>query len=108
MGRDQYGVNLPNGYASGQKLGHLYGVTLLTVEKVQAISDLLDRNCIFVSPMLEDKLLEEQKGAFMWNFLPDLNEGFPCVFGGKPRAVWTLCVLDEELDLEDLLKDRGS
>ena len=108
MGRDQYGVNLPNGYASGQKLGHLYGVTLLTVEKVQAISDLLHGNGIFLSPVFEDKLFEEQEGALVWNFLPDLNEGFPSVFGGKPRAVWTLCVLDEELDLEDLLEDRRS
>jgi len=108
ISRDQYGVNPPNGYASSQKLGHLHGVTLLTVEKVQAISDLLHGNGIFVSPMFEDKLLEEQEGALMWHFLPDLNEGFPCVFGGKPCAVWTLCVLDEELDLEDLLKDRGS
>jgi len=83
-------------------------MTFLTVEKVQAISDLLHGNGIFLSPVFEDKLFEEQEGALVRNFLPDLNEGFPSVFGGKPRAVWTLCVLDEELDLEDLLEDRRS
>jgi len=73
IGQDRYGVNPPNGYASGQKLGHLHGVALLTVEKVQAISDLLHGDGIFLSPMFEDELFEEQEGALVWNFLPDLN-----------------------------------
>jgi hypothetical protein len=58
--------------------------------------------------MLEDKLFEEQEGTFMRDFLSDLDKGFPGVFGSKSCAVRALCVLDEELDLEDLLEDRGS
>jgi len=58
--------------------------------------------------VFEDKLLEEQEGALMRDFLSDLNEGSPSVFGGDPCTVRTLCVLDEELDLKDLLKDCGS
>lgn len=49
-------MSSPNWYASGQKLGHLYGVTLLTIEKVQTILDLLHGNGIFLSPVFEDKL----------------------------------------------------
>ena len=80
-------MNPPNGYTSGQKFGHLHGMTLLTVEKVQTIPDFLHGNCIFLSPMFKDKLLEEQEGALMRNFLSDLNEGFPGVFGGESCAV---------------------
>lgn len=83
-------------------------MALLTVEKVQAIPDFLHGNRVFLSSVFEDKLLEEQECALMRDFLSDLNEGFPGVFGGKPCTVWTLCVLDEELDLKYLLEDRGS
>jgi hypothetical protein len=58
--------------------------------------------------MLEDKLFEEQEGTLMRDFLSDLNKAFPGVFGSKSCAVWTLRILDEELDLEDLLEDRSS
>jgi len=58
--------------------------------------------------MFEDKLLKKQKGALMRDLLSDLNESFPGVFGGKSCAVRALCVLDEELDLEDLFEDSGS
>ena len=58
--------------------------------------------------MFEDKLLKKQEGTLMRDLLSDLNEGFPGVLSGKPCAVRTLCVLDEELDLEDLFEDRSS
>jgi len=57
--------------------------------------------------MFEDKLLEKQEGALMRDFLSDLNKSFPGVFGSKSCAVRTLCVLDEEFDLENLFEDRG-
>jgi len=83
-------------------------VTLLTVEEVQAISDFLHGDGIFLSSMFEDELLEEQEGTLMGDLLSDLNKSFPGVLGSKSCAVWTLCVLDEELDLEDLFEDRSS
>ena len=61
-----------------------------------------------MSPMFEDKLFKEQEGTLMWDLLPDLNESFPGVLGSESCTVWTLCVLDEELDLEDLFEDRRS
>ena len=108
ISQDKEGISSPSWYASCQELGHLQGVTLLTVEKVQTVPNLLHGNGVFLSAMFEDKLFQEQEGALVWNFLPDLNEGFPSVFSGKPCAIWTLSVLDEEFDLEDLLEDRGS
>jgi len=57
--------------------------------------------------MLKDELLKEQEGTFMRDFLSDLNKGFPGVLGSKSCAVWTLCILDEELDLKDLFEDGG-
>jgi len=83
-------------------------VALLTVEEVQAIPNLLHGDGIFLSSMFEDKLLEKQEGTLMRDLLSDLNKGFPGVLGSEPCAVWTLRVLDEELDLEDLFQDRGS
>ena len=61
-----------------------------------------------MSPVFKDKLLEKQESTFMLYFLPDLDEGFPSIFGSYSCAFWTLGVLDEELDLEDLFKDRCS
>lgn len=82
-------------------------MTLLTVEEVQAISDFLHGDGIFLSSMFENELLEEQEGTLMRDLLSDLNKSFPGVLGSEPCAVWTLCVLDEELDLEDLFEDSG-
>jgi hypothetical protein len=83
-------------------------VALLTVEEVQAIPHFLNGDGVLLNSVFEDKLLEEQESAFMLDFLSDLDEGFPSIFGSHSCAVWTLCVLDEELDLEDLFEDRGS
>ena len=82
-------------------------MAFLTVKEVQAISHLLDGDGVLLSPVFEDKLLEEQESALMLDFLSDLDKGFPSIFGSQSCAIWTLCVLDEELDLEDLFKDRG-
>ena len=61
-----------------------------------------------MSSVFEDKLFKEQEGPLVRNLLSDLNKRFPGIFSSKPCAVRTLCVLDEELDLEDLFKDRSS
>jgi hypothetical protein len=100
---DSGSKSAPNGYVSGQKFSHFDSVTLLAVEEVQAVSHFPHGDGIFLSPVFENKLLEEQEGALVLNFLSDLNEGFPGVFGSESCTVWTLCILDEELDLEDLL-----
>ena len=79
-------------------------MALLAVEEIQPVPDFLYGDGIFLSPVFEDKLFKEQEGTLMRDLLSDLNKGPPCVLGGKSRAVGTLCVLDEELDLEDLLE----
>jgi hypothetical protein len=61
-----------------------------------------------LDPVFEDELFEEQESALVLDFLSNLDEGLPSVFGSKPRTIRALCVLDEEFDLEDLLKDCGS
>jgi len=81
-------------------------MALLTVKEVQAIPDFLHGDGIFLSTMFEDELLEEQEGAFVGDFLSDLNEGLPGILCSESRAVWTLRVLYEELDLKDLFEDR--
>ena len=83
-------------------------MTLLTVEKVQAVPHFPDGDGVFLDPVFEDKLFEEQEGTLMLNLLSDLNEGLPSIFCSESCTVWTLCVLDEKLDFEDLFEDRGS
>jgi len=83
-------------------------VTLLAVEEVQAVPDFLHGDGIFLSSMFEDKLLEEQEGTLMRDLLSNLNKSFPGVLRSKSCTVWALCVLDEELNLEDLFEDRSS
>lgn len=83
-------------------------MALLTVEEVQTVPYFLHGDGVFLGSVFENELFEEQEGAFVLDFLSDLDEGFPGVFGGESCAVWTLGILNEELDLEDLFKDRGS
>jgi hypothetical protein len=75
------------------------------VEEVEAILDFLDRDGIFLCTVLNDKLLEEQERSLMRDLLSDLDESFPGVFSGEPRAIGALPMLDKVLDLESLLED---
>ena len=56
--------------------------------------------------MLEDELLEEKEGPLVRDFLADLDKSFPGVFRREPRAIGTLGILHNVLDLKDLLEDR--
>jgi hypothetical protein len=58
-------------------------MTPLAIEEVQTVLHLLERNCVLLRPMLQDKLFKVQKRAFVWNFLPNLNKGFPRVLGSQ-------------------------
>ena len=80
-------------------------MALLAVEEVQAIPDFLHGDGVLLSSMFEDELLEKQEGTLMRDLLSDLNKGFPGVLGSESCAVWTLRVLDEELDLKNLFED---
>jgi hypothetical protein len=53
--------------------------------------------------MLQNKLLKVQERAFVRNFLPNLDKGFPSVFRRQFSTVWTLPVLNQVFDLEHLL-----
>lgn len=78
----------------------------IAIEEIEAVANLLDRYRVFLCVVLEDELLEVEKGALVGDFLTDLNEGFPGILRRKPCAIWTLAVLDKVLDLERLLEDR--
>ena len=53
--------------------------------------------------MLQDELLKVQERAFVWNFLPKLDKGFPGVLRSQSCTVGTLSVLDQVFDLKHLL-----
>lgn len=58
--------------------------------------------------MLKDELFEVKECAFMRDFLTDLNDGFPCVFGIGFCAVRTLLIGHYKFALKCLLEDsRG-
>ena len=76
------------------------------VEEVETIAHLLDGDGVLLGSVLEDKLLEEEEGPLVGDFLSDLDEGLPCVLRGELCAIWTLAVLDEVLDLEYLFENR--
>lgn len=78
----------------------------LAVEEVEAIPNFLDRYRVFLCAVLEDELLEEEKGALMRNLLSDLHQGPPCVLRRELSTILTLTVLYEVLNLEHLLEDR--
>lgn len=83
-------------------------MTPLAIEEVQAISNLLHRDHVFLGSVLQNELFKEQKSPFMRDLLSDLDQGFPGVLCCQFCAVWTLAVLNEILDLENLLEDGRS
>ena len=78
-------------------------MTPLAIEEVQTVLHLLQRNRVFLCPMLQDKLFKVQECAFMRDLLPHLDKGLPGVLCSQFRTVGALSVLDQVLDLEYLL-----
>jgi hypothetical protein len=78
-------------------------MTPLTIEEIQAILHFLQGYCIFLRPVLQDKLFKVQECALMRNFLPDLDKSFPSVFCGQSGTVGTLSVLNQIFDFKYLL-----
>ncbi len=52
--------------------------------------------------MFENQLFEVEESSLVRDFLSDLDNSFPGVFGGEFCAVGALAVLDEIFDLEGL------
>ena len=61
-----------------------------------------------MSVVFEDELFEVQEGAFVRDFLADLDDGFPGMFRVSFGTVWTLLVCYYEFAFERLLEDGGS
>lgn len=78
-------------------------MTPLAIEKVQTVLHLLQRYCIFLRPMFQDKLLKVQECTFMGNFLPDLDKSLPSVLCGQSGTVGALSVLNQIFDFKYLL-----
>jgi hypothetical protein len=93
---------IPNGNNAVEELNHFDRMASLAVKKVQTILDLLNRDRVLLGTMLEDELLEIKKGAFVRNFLPNLDESLPCVFGCKFGTIWALRMLYKVFNLEGL------
>jgi len=79
-------------------------VGILLVLEVQSFGSLLDTNGLLVSLVLQNQLLEEQKGALMAYTLADLNLRGPRVWCPCLFAVVALLVCDHKLHLERLLQ----
>lgn len=97
----------PNGHDGSQELHHLQRMTSLRVEEIQSVLHLLHRDRILLRAVLQDQLLQEQERPLVWDLLPDLHQCLPCVLRRQLRAIRTLTVLYEVLDLEDLLENGG-
>lgn len=78
-------------------------MTFLAVEEVQAIAGFLDRNRVLLGVVFEDQLFEIEESTLVRNFLSNLDDSFPCIFGGEFGAIGALSVLDKIFDLEGLL-----
>lgn len=89
-----------------EEVDHLEGMLLGTVEEVESVLDLGDRNGVLVRAVLEDELLQVEEGAFVVNLLPHLDHCSPGVFRRQPCALGALGTRNDVLDLEDLLENR--
>ena len=53
--------------------------------------------------MFQNELFEVEEGAFVGDFLTNLDDGFPCILGICLSTVRTLLVGYDEFDFEGLL-----
>ena len=81
-------------------------VRVLFVLKVEAIVHLSDIESPFVRLMLEDELLQIEKGPLVVHTLSYLDLGDPSMWGVCHLAVITLLVVNDEFNLESLLQHR--
>lgn len=82
-------------------------MTPRAVEEIETISNLLDRDRIFLRSVLQNQLFEEQERPLVRHLLSNLYQSLPGVLRSQFCTVRTLAVLHEVLDLKDLLEDRS-
>lgn len=73
------------------------------IVKIDTVVLLFDFEHFFVSIMLQNELLDEEKCLFVLNVLSDLNHSTPCMRSKLFFALITLCVSLNELYDEGLL-----
>jgi hypothetical protein len=83
------------------------------IEKVETVFTFADGHGISIRSMLQDELFEVEESALVVDLLSYLDDSSPCIFRCETGAVWTLSILDDELDLKHLLqygrsKDLGN
>lgn len=80
-GDELAGLCFADGGDGGEEVDELLGVVSLAEEEVDARVDFFDVDGVFVGAVLEDELFEIEEGAFVWDFLADLDVGSPGVVG---------------------------
>ena len=80
---------------------------MVAVEKVKvdSVGDLLHRDRLHVRLVLEDELLQEEKGTLVVDLLANLDDGAPRVVRSNHVAIHALEVVDDELNDKHLLQD---
>lgn len=81
------------------------GVVAVGEEEVEAIFGFADVDSVFVGGVFEDELFEVEEGAFVGDFLADLNDGAPGVGCEGFGAVRALVGVDDVFDFKGLFDD---
>lgn len=100
------GEDSPDRCDATEEIQHFERMAARAVEEIQSIPDFFYGDRILLSAVLQNQLLQVQKGPLMGNFLADLDECLPGIFRCELGAIGALTVLDEVLDLEGLFQDR--
>jgi len=92
-------------YDTAQEIHKLLCVVSRGEEEIDTVVNFLDVDCIAVSAVLEDKLLEVEESTLVGDLLADLDDGAPCVVCETLLTIGALLVGLNELDFEGLLED---
>jgi sulfur carrier protein ThiS len=90
---------------TAQEIDKLLGMVSRREEEIDTVMNFLDVDCVTVSTVLEDKLLEVEESTLVGDLLANLDDGAPCVVCETFLTIGALLVGLDELDFEGLLQN---
>jgi hypothetical protein len=94
-----------HGHDTAEEIDEFLGVVSRREEEIDTVVNFLDVDCVTVSTVLENKLLEVEESTLVGDLLADLDDGAPCVVCETLLTIGALLVGLDELDFESLLQN---
>jgi hypothetical protein len=94
-----------HGHDTAKEIDKLLCVISRREEEINTVVNFLDVDCVTMSAVLENQLLEVEESTLVGDLLANLDDGAPCVVCETLLTISALLVGLDELDFKGLLED---